>query len=61
MPSTRYCHPEALQKDGRCPNAALAEMIGLSQSACSRRLDNLENRNHSGLSALLSNAALGHQ
>ena len=33
---------EALQKDGRMPNAALAEKVGLSQSACSRRLDNLE-------------------
>ena len=33
---------ETLQKDGRIPNAALAEKVGLSQSACSRRLDNLE-------------------
>ena len=33
---------DALQKDGRMPNAALAEKVGLSQSACSRRLDNLE-------------------
>ena len=33
---------ETLQKDGRISNAALAEMVGLSQSACSRRLDNLE-------------------
>ncbi|TJW18450.1 MAG: AsnC family transcriptional regulator, partial [Mesorhizobium sp.] len=29
---------ETLQKDGRIPNAALAEKVGLSQSACSRRL-----------------------
>ena len=33
---------ETLQKDGRISNAALAEKVGLSQSACSRRLDNLE-------------------
>jgi Lrp/AsnC family transcriptional regulator, leucine-responsive regulatory protein len=33
---------EALQADGRMPNAALAEKVGLSQSACSRRLDRLE-------------------
>ncbi len=33
---------ELLQKDGRISNAALAEKVGLSQSACSRRLDNLE-------------------
>ena len=33
---------DSLQKDGRMPNAALAEKVGLSQSACSRRLDNLE-------------------
>jgi DNA-binding Lrp family transcriptional regulator len=33
---------EALQKDGRISNAALAEKVGLSQSACSRRLDGLE-------------------
>ncbi len=33
---------KALQKDGRMSNAALAEKVGLSQSACSRRLDNLE-------------------
>ena len=33
---------DTLQKDGRISNAALAEKVGLSQSACSRRLDNLE-------------------
>ena len=33
---------DSLQRDGRMPNAALAERVGLSQSACSRRLDNLE-------------------
>ncbi|HVW56960.1 MAG TPA: AsnC family transcriptional regulator, partial [Rhizobiaceae bacterium] len=29
---------ETLQKDGRISNASLAERVGLSQSACSRRL-----------------------
>ena len=33
---------ETLQQDARITNAALAERIGLSQSACSRRLDALE-------------------
>ncbi len=53
---------EALQKDGRMPNAALAEKAGLSQSACSRRLDNLEKSGViRGYHAQLSNAALGHR
>ncbi|MBB6470232.1 Lrp/AsnC family transcriptional regulator [Aminobacter carboxidus] len=53
---------DALQKDGRMPNAALAEKVGLSQSACSRRLDNLEKSGIiSGYHARLSNVALGHQ
>ncbi len=51
----------ALQKDGRISNAALAERVGLSQSACSRRLDNLEQSGViSGYHARLSNTALGH-
>lgn len=33
---------EVLQKEGRISNAALSERVGLSQSACSRRLDILE-------------------
>ena len=33
---------EALQKEGRISNAALSERVGLSQSACSRRLDILD-------------------
>lgn len=50
----------ALQKDGRMPNAALAEKVGLSQSACSRRLDHLEKEGViKGYHARLSNAALG--
>jgi Lrp/AsnC family leucine-responsive transcriptional regulator len=40
---------------------ALAEKVGLSQSACSRRLDNLEKSGVRGYHARLSNAALGHQ
>lgn len=52
---------ETLQKEGRLPNATLAERVGLSQSACSRRLDNLET---SGVirsyHARLSNVALGY-
>ena len=53
---------ETLQKDGRISNAALAETVGLSQSACSRRLDNLEKSGViRGYHARLSNAALGHQ
>lgn len=52
---------DTLQKDGRISNAALAEKVGLSQSACSRRLDNLEQSGViSGYHARLSNAALDH-
>jgi Lrp/AsnC family leucine-responsive transcriptional regulator len=52
----------ALQKDGRMPNAALAEKVGLSQSACSRRLDNLEKSGViRGYHAQLSNTAVGHR
>ena len=52
---------DSLQKDGRISNAALAEKVGLSQSACSRRLDNLEKSGViRGYHARLSNAAMGH-
>jgi DNA-binding Lrp family transcriptional regulator len=52
---------DALQKDGRISNAALAEAVGLSQSACSRRLDILEKSGViRGYHAQLSSAALGH-
>lgn len=52
---------ETLQQDGRISNAALAEKVGLSQSACSRRLDNLEKTGVvRGYYARLSNAATGH-
>ncbi len=51
----------ALQRDGRMSNAALAEAINLSQSACSRRLDILEKSGAVlGYHAKLSNAAVGH-
>jgi Lrp/AsnC family transcriptional regulator, leucine-responsive regulatory protein len=53
---------DALQKDGRMSNAALAEKVGLSQSACSRRLDNLERSGViRGYHARISNAALDHK
>lgn len=53
---------EALQEEGRISNAALAEKVGLSQSACSRRLDALEtNGVVRGYHAQISNAALGHR
>lgn len=52
----------ALQGDGRLSNAALAERVGLSQSACSRRLDILEKSGviH-GYHARLSSDALGYR
>lgn len=50
-----------LQQDGRMSNSTLAERIGLSQSACSRRLDNLEKSGViKGYHARLSNAAMGY-
>ena len=53
---------DALQKEGRLSNASLAEKVGLSQSACSRRLDTLERAGAvKGYHARISNAALGHQ
>jgi Lrp/AsnC family leucine-responsive transcriptional regulator len=51
-----------LQEEGRISNAALAERVGLSQSACSRRLDNLEKSGTiKGYHAQLSDSALGHR
>ena len=50
-----------LQRDGRITNAALAERVGASPSACSRRLDALEKAGAiRGYHARLSNGALGH-
>jgi Lrp/AsnC family leucine-responsive transcriptional regulator len=51
----------ALQQDGRISNAALADTIGLSPSACSRRLDNLEKSGViRGYHARVANRALGY-
>lgn len=53
---------EALQANGRIANATLAEKVGLSQSACSRRLDALERDGVvKGYHARLSNTALGYK
>lgn len=52
---------KALQNDGRISNASLAETVGLSQSACSRRLDILEKEGViRGYHARLSNKELGY-
>lgn len=52
---------EVLQREGRISNASLAERVGLSQSACSRRLDILERTGViQGYHARLSNEALAH-
>jgi Lrp/AsnC family transcriptional regulator, leucine-responsive regulatory protein len=51
----------ALQENARIPNAQLAERVGLSPSACSRRLDALEASGAvRGYHARLSNRVLGH-
>jgi Lrp/AsnC family leucine-responsive transcriptional regulator len=50
-----------LQEDGRISNANLAAAVGLSASACSRRLDLLEKSGViRGYHARLSDKALGH-
>lgn len=52
---------KVLQKQGRISNAALAERVGLSASACSRRLDILEKTNViKGYHARLSQKALDY-
>ena len=49
-----------LQLNARIPNVALAEKIGLSPSACSRRVEQLEQAGViESYEAVLSNAALG--
>lgn len=53
---------EILQREGRISNAALAEKIGLSQSACSRRLDILEKTGViTGYHARVSHKALDYR
>ncbi|MGI9365338.1 MAG: Lrp/AsnC family transcriptional regulator [Rhizobiaceae bacterium] len=50
-----------LQKDARLPNVVLADRVGLSPSACSRRVDALEKSGVvRGYHARLSSRALGH-
>lgn len=50
-----------LQKDARVPNVVLADRVGLSPSACSRRVDALEKSGVlKGYHARLSSRALGH-
>lgn len=52
----------ALQENGRMSNADLAQRVGLSASACSRRLDLLERHGViQGYHARLSNAALDYR
>jgi Lrp/AsnC family leucine-responsive transcriptional regulator len=53
---------DVLQSEGRISNAQLAERVGLSASACSRRLDILEKTGViRGYHARLSNAALDYK
>jgi len=48
-----------LQRDGRLTNADLAEAVGLSQSACHRRVKQLEERGViSGYSAMINRAQI---
>ncbi len=50
-----------LQRDARLPNVTLADRVGLSPSACSRRVDALESNGVvRGYHARLSSRALGH-
>jgi Lrp/AsnC family transcriptional regulator, leucine-responsive regulatory protein len=50
-----------LQKNARVPNVELAQRVGLSASACSRRLAQLEQSGViEGYQAVISNKALGH-
>lgn len=51
---------EALQMDGRLSNVALAERVGLSPSACLRRVQILEEKGFiGGYTAVLNEKALG--
>ena len=51
----------ALQKDGRMSNARLAEIVGLSETPCARRLKRLENDGYiDQYRAMLSRSALGY-
>lgn len=49
-----------LQRDGRVPNTELAKRVGLSPSACLRRVQDLENRGViDGYRAIIRNEARG--
>jgi len=51
----------ALQTDGRMSNARLAEMVGLSETPCARRLKRLEQEGYiERYRAVLSRRALGY-
>lgn len=51
----------ALQNDGRMSNARLADIVGLSETPCSRRLKRLENDGYiEQYRAMLSRSALGY-
>ncbi|MEM1366134.1 MAG: Lrp/AsnC family transcriptional regulator [Pseudomonadota bacterium] len=51
---------QVLQSDGRISNAALADKVGLSPSACLRRVQELERRNIiSGYRAVIDPRAMG--
>lgn len=51
---------QTLQNNARMPNIELADKVGLSPSACSRRLQHLEeSRVIEGYQAVISNKALG--
>jgi Lrp/AsnC family leucine-responsive transcriptional regulator len=51
----------ALQSDGRMSNARLAEVVGLSETPCARRLKRLENDGYiDQYRAMLSRSALGY-
>ena len=51
---------KALQENARIPNVELASAVGLSPSACSRRVEQLETSGTlEGYQAIISNKALG--
>mgnify|MGYP006189769995 CR=1 FL=1 len=46
---------QVLAQEGRLPNLALAERVGLSPSACLRRVQELERRGGAAFAALVEN------
>ncbi len=60
MDATDRAILRALQKNGRAPNAVIAEQVNLSESACSRRLRDLEKQGVlTGYTALVDPKAVG--